>query len=218
MKNHILLLFLLFNINLTFSQQKKVQKIKNHDTFNKTINITDKNLKSFIPKGYEAIAQKKGDLNLDKIDDCILVLRKATEETTSNMNESKPDKRPVLLLLGQKDGSYKLSCKNENVAYCIDCGGVFGDPFNGITIKNGFFSIEHKIAGGHHWEQIITFKFNKAKNNWYLYKDHFINYVFNASNDPNADALIADVDKLKTVKDFGEISFQNFNIYSKKEY
>jgi hypothetical protein len=134
------------------------------------------------------------------------------------MNESKPDKRTVLLLLGQKDGSYKLSFKNENVAYCIDCGGVFGDPFNGITIKNGFFSIEHKIAGGHHWEQIITFKFNKAKNNWYLYKDHFINYVFNTSNDPNADALIADVDKLKTVKDFGEILFQNFNIYSKKGY
>lgn len=216
MKSSILLLLLIFSFNVSFSQQKTI--VEKHDTFNKKINIGNEKLKSFIPKDYEAIAQKKGDLNLDRTEDCIMVLRKVTEETTSNMNEGKPDKRIVLLLLGQKDGSYKLAYKNQNAAYCIDCGGVFGDPFSGISIKNGYFSIEHKIAGGHHWEQIITFKFNKAKNNWYLYKDHFINYVLNTSNDPNADALIADVDKLKTVKDFGEISFQNFNIYSKKGY
>jgi len=215
MKSPILLLLLAFSLNVN-SQQKTI--VKKHDTFNKKINISNEKLKSFIPKGYEAIAEKKGNLNLDKTEDCILVIRKTTEETTSNMDEGKPDKRIVLLLLGQKDGSYKLAYKNQNVADCIDCGGVFGDPFSGISIKNGYFSIEHKIAGGHHWEQIITFKFNKTKNNWYLYKDHFINYVLNTSNDPNAEALIADVDKLKTVKDFGEISFQNFNIYSKKGY
>ena len=215
MKSPILLLLLAFSLNVN-SQQKTI--VKKHVTFNKKINSSNEKLKSFIPKGYEAIAEKKGDLNLDKTEDCILVIRKTTEETTSNMDEGKPDKRIVLLLLGQKDGSYKLAYKNQNVADCIDCGGVFGDPFSGISIKNGYFSIEHKIAGGHHWEQIITFKFNKTKNNWYLYKDHFINYVLNTSNDPNAEALIADVDKLKTVKDFGEISFQNFNIYSKKGY
>ena len=215
MKSSILLLLLAFSLNVN-SQQKTI--VKKHVTFNKKINSSNEKLKSFIPKGYEAIAEKKGNLNLDKTEDCILVIRKTTEETTSNMDEGKPDKRIVLLLLGQKDGSYKLAYKNQNVADCIDCGGVFGDPFSGISIKNGYFSIEHKIAGGHHWEQIITFKFNKTKNNWYLYKDHFINYVLNTSNDPNAEALIADVDKLKTVKDFGEISFQNFNIYSKKGY
>lgn len=215
MKSSILLLLLAFSLNVN-SQQKTI--VKKHDTFNKKINSSNEKLKSFIPKGYEAIAEKKGNLNLDKTEDCILVIRKTTEETTSNMDEGKPDKRIVLLLLGQKDGSYKLAYKNINAVYCIDCGGVFGDPFSGISIKNGYFSIEHKIAGGHHWEQIITFKFNKTKNNWYLYKDHFINYVLNTSNDPNAEALIADVDKLKTVKDFGEISFQNFNIYSKKGY
>lgn len=215
MKSSILLLLLAFSLNVN-SQQKTI--VEKHDTFNKKINISNEKLKSFIPKGYEAIAEKKGNLNLDKTEDCILVIRKTTEETTSNMDEGKPDKRIVLLLLGQKDGSYKLAYKNQNVSDCIDCGGVFGDPFSGISIKNGYFSIEHKIAGGHHWEQIITFKFNKTKNNWYLYKDHFINYVLNTSNDPNAEALIADVDKLKTVKDFGEISFQKFNIYSKKGY
>ncbi|WP_394772699.1 hypothetical protein [Flavobacterium sp.] len=227
MKKSVIFIFFLFSVNLTFSQQKTANKTTNnksakaipkHDTFNETITITNKKIQLFIPKGYEAIAQQNGDLNLDKIDDCILVLRKATEETTSNMDENKPDKRPVLLLLGQKDGSYKLAYKNENAAYCIDCGGLFGDPFDAIAIKNGYFSIEHRISGGHHWEHITTFKFNKAKNNWYLYKDHFINYILNPSSAPDAEALISNVDKLKTVKDFGEISFQQFNIYSEKGY
>ncbi|KQB37290.1 hypothetical protein [Flavobacterium aquidurense] len=222
MKKSILLLILIFNLGFAFSQQKtgnkttKSNPVKKYDTFNESIKVTSQKLKLFIPKGYEAIIEEKGDLNLDKIEDCILVLRKATEETTSNMDQGKPDKRPLLLLLGQKDGSYKLAYKNENAAYCIDCGGLFGDPFNAIAIKNGYFSIEHRISGGHHWEHITTFKFNKTKNNWYLYKDHFINYILNPSQDPNAEALIANVDKLETVKDFGEISFQQFNIYSKK--
>lgn len=189
-----------------------------HETFNKTITVTDENLKVFIPKGYDAISIEKGDLNLDEFKDAILVLRKSTEETTSNNDENNPDKRPLLLLLGQKNNIYKLVYKNDNAVYCIDCGGVFGDPFTGISIKNGYFSIEHGISGGHHWENITTFKYNKAKQNWFLYKDHYINYVFNNDTSDDAEALVADVDRLKTVKDFGEIPFQQFNIYSEKGY
>lgn len=226
MQKTLFFLFLTLGMNLIFSQQKGIKCTSNrslqisrkHETFNEAIKDINKNLKAFIPKGYEAIAIEKGNLNLDKFADCILVLRKKSEETTSDYNENKPDKRPLLLLLGQKEGNYKLAYKNDNAAYCIDCGGVFGDPFTGITIKNGYFSVEHGISGGHHWEQIITFKFNKAKNNWYLYKDHFINYIMNSGSDPDDEALIADNDKLKTVKDFGEISFQKFNIYSEKGY
>ncbi|TDW52200.1 hypothetical protein EV144_101888 [Flavobacterium sp. 270] len=192
--------------------------IKKHDTFNEAIAVAADNLKTFIPKDYEAINVAKGDLNLDEFNDVILVLRKSTEETTSNYNENKPDKRPLLILLGQKNNTYKLAFKNDNAVYCIDCGGVFGDPFTGISIKKGFFSIEHGISGGHHWENISTFKYNKAKENWFLYKDHYLNYVLNSDTSDNAEALVVDVDKLKTVKDFGEISFQNFNIYNEEGY
>ncbi|MBW1653919.1 hypothetical protein [Flavobacterium quisquiliarum] len=218
MKKTSFFFFLILGMNWIYSQQKSAKTIKEHETFNKTIKDIDPNLKGFVPKDYNVIAMKKGNLNLDKFEDCIMVLRKKTETTTSNMNEEKPDKRPLLILLGQEDKSYKLVSKNENVAYCIDCAGVFGDPFVGIAIKNGFFSMEHAIAGGHHWQQIITFKYNKTKRNWYLFKNHYINYVLNSDSSPNAEALVADVDKLTTVKDFGEIPFQKFNIYSDRGY
>ena len=124
------------------------------------------------------------------------------------------EKRPLLLLLGQVDSSYKLACRNDNAVYCIDCGGVFGDPFTGTTIKNGYFSIEHGIAGGQHWEQVTTFKYDRAKGNWFLYKDHFISYKLNDSRDENAEALVKETDKLKTVRNFGTVPFEKFNIYS----
>ena len=141
-------------------------------------------------------------------------MRKISEETSSNYANDKPDKRPLLLLLGQSDNSFKLAFRNDNAVYCIDCGGVFGDPFTGTTIKNGYFSIEHGIAGRQHWEQVITFKYDKSRRNWYLYKDHYVSYKMNDSNDENAEALVKDVDKMETEKNYGKISFDQFNIYN----
>lgn len=184
-----------------------------HPTFNEAIDTLPESLKTFVPEGYSAIHISSGDANLDGYIDKIVVLRKNTEETTSNYAENQPDKRPLLLLLGQADQTYRLAIRNDNAAYCIDCGGAFGDPFTGTTIKNGFFSIEHGIAGGQHWEHVITFKFDKAKNKWFLYKDHFISYKLNNSDDRDAEAMVKQTDQLKTVKDFGIESFDTFNIY-----
>jgi len=185
-----------------------------HFTFNDNIDTISDELKAFIPEGYSAINLSTGDANLDGISDHILVLRKNTEETTSNNAENKPDKRPLLLLLGAADHSFKLASRNDNAVYCIDCGGAFGDPFTGTTIKNGYFSIEYGVSGGMHWEQVITFKYNKLENKWYLYKDHFINYRISDSDDEKDDGLVKDVDKLETEKDFGKILFDDFNIYN----
>ncbi len=206
------------NIDSIQIEKNKTDSIKKHQTFNDSIDSLDQDLKAFVPKGYSVISIESGDLNLDEYTDAILVLRKTSEESTSNYAENKPDKRSMLLLIGQKEGTYKLAYKNNNAVYCIDCGGLFGDPFTGITIKKGYFSIEHGVSGGHHWEHVTTFKYNKSKNNWFLYKDHYINYKFNDSADENAEALVVDYEKLKTVKDFGEISFEKFNIYNGKEY
>ncbi|KFF15660.1 hypothetical protein [Flavobacterium hydatis] len=197
-------------------EEIKTDSIEKHQTFNDSIDSLDQDLKAFVPKGYSVISIESGNLNLDEYTDAILVLRKSSEASTSNFAENKPDKRPLLILLGQKDGTYKLAYQNNDAVYCIDCGGLFGDPFTGITIKNGYFSIEHGVSGGHHWEHITTFKYNKAKNNWFLYKDHLVNYKLNDGNDKNAEALVVDYEKLKTVKDFGEISFEKFNIYNNK--
>lgn len=108
-----------------------------HQTYNETIDTLPQVLKVFIPGGYSAINVSSGDANLDGLTDRILVLKKTTEETSNYADyaNGKFNKRPLLLLLGQGNGSYKLAAKNENVVSSIECGGGFGDPFTGITIK-----------------------------------------------------------------------------------
>jgi hypothetical protein len=201
------------NVGKTASIRSTNEPIK-HGTFNENIYSIPENLNIFIPTGYSVINISSGDANLDGLIDKILVLRKNTEQSTSNYVEGKPDKRPLLLLLGESKDTYKLIYRNDNVVYCIDCGGAFGDPFTGTTIKNGYFSIESGISGGQHWEQVITFKYDPLKNNWFLYKDHYVSYKMNDSNDVNAEALVKDIDTLKTQKDFGVIPFETFNMYN----
>ena len=171
-----------------------------------------KNLSKFIPKGYTAINVTSGNLNLDGFSDTILVLKKNGEE--SNQNE---DLRPVLILIGQSNKSFKLEKRNNVAVFCFACGGIGGDPFVGITVKNGYFSIEHGIHGGQHWDDITTFKYDKVKSNWFVYKEGYESYRFNDSQDANAEALVLDVKEQKTTKDFGVITFDDFDIYKRAE-
>ncbi|MBF0573599.1 MAG: hypothetical protein HQK69_07555, partial [Desulfamplus sp.] len=159
----------------------------------------------FIPENYSVLNMTKGDLNLDSIDDIILILKKNGEEKTSDVIEH-PEKRPLYILIGKSDGLYELAAKNDNAVYCVDCGGMLGDPFNNITIKKGCFSVEHFGGSAWRWTRIITFKYSKSEKNWFLHKD-------------GGDSFHAAGGKVetrvKTVKDFGLVMFEQYDIYKK---
>lgn len=167
-------------------------------------------LKSLIPSGYSIINTSSGDLNGDGLTDHILVLERTEKATTTKDTKPIPQKRPLLLFLGQSDGSYTLEVRNDNMIGTVDSEGMFGDPFVGIVIHKEHFSIEHGVAGGQHWKNTIRFKYDHEKENWFLYEDHFVSYKFNESDDPDAEALVVDVDKLKTERDFGVISIYDY--------
>ena len=185
-----------------------------HLTFHEPIDSIPPDLENFIPTGYSAINLSSGDLDNDGLMDKILVLRKNTEVYSSNYIENKPDKRPLMLLIANHNNTYDLKYRNDNIVSCIDCGGVFGDPFVGVSIKNGSFTIEDGISGGHHWQKHTTFKYYPQKQNWYLDSTHFISYKWNDSNAEDAEILIEDIVKIETINDFGEISFSEFDYYN----
>jgi hypothetical protein len=157
--------------------------------------------KPFVLDGYEVLGAEPGDLNKDAYPDVVLALKIAGEEAVPDP-DGHPAKRPLLLLLGQADGSLKLAARNDNVVLCRSCGGVMGDPFEGITVKNGFFSIEHAGGAGWRWTRIITFKWYERDKDWLLHRDGGVSYH------------VSDLDKmkedLKTVKDFGVVPFGTF--------
>jgi hypothetical protein len=174
------------------------------ESLNPDLKNLSSDLSQFIPENYTMLDTASGNLDLDQYPDMILVLKKNGEDSTSDVVDH-PEKRPLLILLGQQDKSYKLAARSDNAVYCVDCGGMMGDPFQGLTIKNGYFSIQHYGGSGWRWTRIITFKYSAADNYWYLHKDG--GESFHASEPEKATT------KVRTVKDFGKVSFDRFDIY-----
>ena len=46
-----------------------------------------------------------------------------------------------------------------------------GDPFQGITIKRGYFSVEHYGGSSWRWTKIITFKYDTRTSEFRLHRD-----------------------------------------------
>lgn len=166
-----------------------------------------KQLDQFIPKGYSVLDTASGNLNLDDYTDMILILKKDNEEETSDVIEN-PEKRPLLILIGQADGTIKKVAKNDNTVYCVDCGGVYGDPYEAIVIKNGYFSIEHYGGSNWKWTRTVTYNYSKKDQQWYLHKDGGEQFEV---SDPTSSKEI-----IRTTKDFGKVKFVDFDIYERQ--
>lgn len=162
-------------------------------------------LSAFIPEHYSILDTAAGDLNQDKKDDLILVLKRNGEDTLANTEE--PD-RPLLILIRDDNNRLQQVRRNDNTVYCISCGGVMGDPYMGIVIRNGYFSVEHYGGSAWRWTRTITYKYIATDREWYLHKDG--SESFHASEPEKVTTTV------RTAKDFGTIRFEDFDIYEDK--
>ena len=166
---------------------------------------TLKELQSLILPGYEILGHRYGDLNKDELTtDLILILKKSDEAETSDIDS--PTLRPLLVFCRQKDGSLQQKARNDNTVLCVNCGGIFGDPYSGIAIKNGFFSVEHYGGSNWRWTKIITYRYHADSDNWRLHKIGEESY--HTGNPDEVETTI------QSVKDFGEVNFEAYRIYA----
>ncbi|WP_224994305.1 hypothetical protein [Cesiribacter sp. SM1] len=159
-------------------------------------------LSPFFLEGHEVLDIQKGDINNDRLDDVILI-QKATDEVETSDVIDHPTPRPLMLLLRQPNGELQLAARNDYIVLCVDCGGMMGDPYQGTTIKNNYFSVEHYGGSAWRWSRIITFKYQSDSQHWYLHKDGGVS--FHAAN---PDSTMEE--SVKTVKDFGVIRFEDY--------
>lgn len=153
--------------------------------------------KPFVLKGYEMLDYATGDLNGDNKPDAILLLKILGEADTTD-----EVKRPLLLLIRQANGKLKQEKRNDDLVMCRQCGGVFGDPYEGITISKNGFIID--FYGGSNWRWAYHYRFGwkPAQKNWYLLSEQQVSYH---SSDP---------DKMKTVnigeEELGAVTVDNY--------
>jgi hypothetical protein len=157
-----------------------------------------------LPAGYAVLAAALGDLNRDAVPDWLVVLHKPDEAKTSDVI-SHPTKRPLLLFVGSAGGTYTLAARTDNAVYCVDCGGMMGDPFTGLTIKKGYFTVEHYGGSAQRWTRYVTFRYDPSARTWLLHRDgseHF------HALDPEHGTTTA-----TTAKNFGRVPLTKFDIY-----
>lgn len=156
-----------------------------------------KRLKEIIPTDFTILDSASGDLNKDGVKDLVLILKNKYEKSNTDTT------RPLLLLQGNKAGQFKLIARNDSVVLCFGCGGVFGDPYQGITIKNGYFSIEHYGGSNWRWTRIITFRFDPKTKSFYLHRDAGQSWHI---SDPNKTT-----ENLYNKTDFDKLSFDKYS-------
>ena len=111
-------------------KENLTSEITNEDKTNKL-----KDLKDFIPNGYDVLDSLSIDFNKDKNKDKIIIL--------SSKNEFKNNEaRVFLLLIKDIKGKYSLIIKNSNVIPCIKCTGGTGgeDSYSDLLFSNNVLS------------------------------------------------------------------------------
>lgn len=151
--------------------------------------VTTDSLNQFIPKGFHIVTEYSADINADKLQDKIVLLADTSESI-----------RPLLILIRQQDKSLKQVARNDKI---ID------EQFQSITSESGAFTVEYFYhGGGEHCKKTIIFKYSKKDNDWFLDKQE----MYCTSDTPtNSGGYDSTTTTTKTTKDFGKISFKNYN-------
>ena len=159
-------------------------------------------VRPFVEAGTKAIAVEAADLNGDGRGDFVLVLEKANP--AKDENDFPVGERPLLILLRGADGKLSEAARNERVVMCSKCGGVWGDPFEGVEAGRNTFTVNH--YGGSNWRWKNTYKFNYSRidKTWQLVRAEELSYH---TSDP---------DKMERhvytpPRDFGKIDIADFD-------
>ena len=140
-------------------------------------------IKSQIPAGWTVKDAVTGQINNDTKEDLILVLENKKVEDVP---------RKIMIFLGE-DSGYQLSGTSDTAVFCEKCGGIYGDPYNGIQVEKKKVIINN----------YTTFAYSRIDKQWQLIKVEKLSYH---NSDPDKQKIT-----IKLPKDFGKISLENFD-------
>lgn len=104
-----------------------------------------------------------------------VVILKNTEERADGPPWRWEGVRPLLLYSTADDGNQELEVRNDSVILCLTCGGIFGDPYEGIEFKEDTLIIHH--YGGSNWRWATTHWFvNGLDGGWPLVRRRRVFY------------------------------------------
>jgi hypothetical protein len=155
----------------------------------------------FVAAGTRPLAFETADLNRDGRPDAILVLEPILKPADDAFAERS---RPLLVLVGQPDGTYREAARNAKVVYCSACGGVMGDPFQGVDAGTGTFTVHNAGGSGWRWGVEYTFAHSRRDHAWQLVR--VTENTFHASDPTGPTETVS-----TPPKHFGKIDLTTFD-------
>lgn len=147
---------------------------------------------------YEILDLIRGDLNQDRLEDMIIVYNK--------INQNIEDERVLAIYFAYGQG-YSLHAINFKAIGSQTCGGMFGDCYNGIDIKDGYFSINYYGGSGNNkWLINSTFKYDTAKNEFFLQR-----VAEAGSKTYGVEMDHKEADSFVTAEQFGIVKFEDYD-------
>ncbi len=156
-------------------------------------------VKHFVGKDMSALACESADLNGDGRPDYVLVVETAASAADRNSEYE----RTLMIVTRGTDGKLKLAKRNGSVVYCRGCGGAFGDPFAGVTVKRNSFTVNNYGGSASRWSESYTFNYSRIDKTWQLVRS--VSESFHTLT-PNSAKR-----KVRTPKNFGKIDIADFD-------
>lgn len=121
----------------------------------------------------QVIAATAGDLDGDAQDDLAVVV----EYAPSGMHGS----RTAFVLLNE-NGRYKVKHRSDGLIMSADQGGVYGDPFERLSIENGTLSVVNYGGSSDRWGYTYSFAYMDGElrlieTETYMHSTHTVNGV-----------------------------------------
>jgi hypothetical protein len=159
-------------------------------------------VRPFVEAGTKAIAVEAADLNGDGRGDFVLVLER--ENPAKDADDFPVNQRPLLLLVRGADGALSEAVRNERVVMCSQCGGVFGDPFEGVEAGRNTFTVHHYGGSNWRWKNSYKFNYSRIDGTWQLVRAEELSY--HTSNPDKMDRGV-----FTPPRDYGKIDIADFN-------
>ena len=119
----------------------------------------------FIEPNTKVLSVEKADLNGDSREDYLVVLEKAKSDPESPNDYD----RPLIILVRTKASTLRLAARNDKLVRCEACGGMQGDPFQGVDIMGQSFKVgAFGGSGRYHWTEAFKFAYSKRDRTWQL--------------------------------------------------
>jgi hypothetical protein len=155
----------------------------------------DAALARFAPAGTVLRASARGDLDADGDEDALIVVEREDADAATSP-------RALLLLRRDAAGALQEAMAGPDAILCRKCGGMMGDPLQGMRAGRGEFTLRFEGGSRELWSSEFRFEYARDRETWRL--AGITHGGFDRSDGKGAERRL-------TAADFGDVPLASFD-------